>query len=378
MRGKGVICVDAALPCRGGSEAPPFIAYFVCIRKTKEKIKMKKSLLLVLLTAAALSGLSAGGGRETSPSPEAAPVEQKELRISKQYGINYLPLIVLEGRRLIEKNAKDAGLGDVKVEWLTFGGGATANDALLSGNVDLISGGIAPAVILWDKTKGAAKPLATLDRAPLILNSSNPNVKSIGDFTEKDKIALPSVKVSIQALTLQIAAAKAFGKENFARVDPWTVALPHPDALVALTSGRSEITAHFTNEPFSSVEQQNPNIHQVFTSYDVFGGPHSTNLVTTSEKFYNNNPRLVSVIIKSLNEADDWINTNRHDAALLYLEITKSKEPVELIEKILNDPDFTFTTKPLNVHYYSDFLYEVGTISSKPKQEDLFFPKVFE
>jgi NitT/TauT family transport system substrate-binding protein len=337
-----------------------------------KKIVAKASMIFFLLAVLA-GGVNAGGEKE-----HASSEEQKELRISKQYGINYLPLIVLEGRKLIEKNAKAAGLGEVKVEWLTFGGGATANDALLSGNVDLISGGIAPAVILWDKTKGAARPLATLDRAPLILNSSNPKVNGIEDFTEKDKIALPSVKVSIQALTLQIAAARAFGKENFARIDPWTVALPHPDALVALTSGKSEITAHFTNEPFSSVEQQNPAIHQVFTSNDVFGGPHSTNLVTTSEKFYNANPRLVSVIIDSLNEADEWINGNRREAALLYLEVTKSKEPVELLEKILNNPDFTFTTKPLNVHYYSDFLYEVGTISSRPTQEDLFFPKVFE
>ncbi|MDR2392789.1 MAG: ABC transporter substrate-binding protein [Treponema sp.] len=341
---------------------------------------MKKRFLVVWLVAAVISGLSARAQKEpVGPSEAPVPAEQKELRISKQYGINYLPLIVLEGHKLIEKNAQASGLGEVKVEWLTFGGGSTANDALLSGNVDLISGGVAPALILWDKTKGAAKLLAALDRSPLILNSTNPEVKSIRDFSEKDKIAVPSVKVSIQALTLQIAAAKAFGQEQYDRIDPWTVALPHPDALVALTSGKSEITAHFTNEPFASIEQQDPRVHQVFRSYDVLGGPHTANLVTTSERFYNNNPRLVSVIIKSLNEADAWINANKHEAALLYLSVTNSKEPVELIEKILNNPDITYTTKPLNINYYSDFLYSVGTISSKPeKQEDLFFPKVFE
>jgi NitT/TauT family transport system substrate-binding protein len=338
---------------------------------------MKRTLVRVGLAAVllmtAVGGLSAKGRKETGDAGE-----QKALRISKQYGVNYLPLIVLEGHKLIEKNAKEAGLGDVTVEWLTFSGGATANDALLSGNVDLISGGVAPAVILWDKTKGGAKILATLDRSPLLLNSSNPNIKSIQDFTEKDKIALPSVKVSIQALTLEIAAAKAFGKENYAKIDPWTVALAHPDALIALTSGRSEITAHFTNEPFATLEQQDPKIHLVFNSFDVFGSPHTTNLVTTSEKFYTNNPRLASVIIKSLNEADAWITAHKHDAALLYLEVTKSKEPVELIEKILNNGQITFTTKPLNLQFYSDFLYETGAISSKPTEKDLFFPKVFE
>jgi NitT/TauT family transport system substrate-binding protein len=340
---------------------------------------MKQRHNLVLATLLLAVGLSAcTAPRKEQSNTAQSPAEQKELRISKQYGVNYLPLIVLEGRKLIEKNALAVGLGEVKVEWLTFGGGSTANDALLSGNVDLISGGVAPAVILWDKTKGAAKPLAALDRSPLILNSSNPDVKGSKDFTVKDKIAVPSVKVSIQALTLQIAAAKEFGKESYDRIDPFTVALSHPDALIALTSGKSEITAHFTNEPYATLEQESPGIHQVFRSFDVFGGPHTTNLITTSEKFYNSNPRLVSVIIQSLNEADAWIANNKHDAALLYLEVSKSKEPVELIEKIINNPDITFSTKPLNVTYYSDFLYEVGTISSKPKQEDLFFPKIFE
>jgi NitT/TauT family transport system substrate-binding protein len=332
--------------------------------------KLTKVIFTAALLMAALGGVYANGNKDGSTL--------QKLRISKQYGVNYLPLIVLEGQKLIEKNALAAGLGSISVEWLTFGGGATANDALLSGNVDLISGGVAPAVILWDKTKGATKVLATLDRSPLILNSSNPNIKGVKDFTAKDKIAVPSIKVSIQALTLEIAAAKAFGKENYARLDPWTVALPHPDALIALTSGKSEISAHFTNEPFATLEQQDPKIHRVLTSFDIFGGPHTTNLVTTTEQFYNNNPRLASVIIKSLNEADAWIAANKHDAALLYLEVTKSKEPVELIDKILNNGQITYTTKPLNVNYYSDFLYETGAISSKPTEKDLFFPKVFE
>ncbi|GBU25757.1 ABC transporter substrate-binding protein [Fibrobacteria bacterium R8-3-H12] len=342
---------------------------------------MKKSFvklgIIFVLVAVVLIAINS---KRTSDGGVRISEGQRVLRISKQYGINYLPLIVLEGQKLIEKNAKEAGLGDIKVEWLTFGGGSTANDALLSGNVDLVSGGVAPAIILWDKTKASAKILATLDNLPLVLNSSNPNVKSIKDFTEKDRIAVPSVRISIQALTLQIAAAKEFGKENYAKLDPWTVALPHPDALVALTSGKSEITAHFTNEPFASVEQQNPNIHKVITSYDILGGPHTNNVVWTSEKFYNNNPQLVSVIIKSLNEADKWIATaDKHDAALLYLEITKSKEPVELIEKILNEwKNIAYATKPLNVTAYSDFLYDAGIISSKPKTEDLFFPKVLE
>ena len=53
----------------------------------------------------------------------SAFAEVKELVISKQYGISYLPLIILEEQKLIEKHAKKQGLGDVKVNWATFGGG---------------------------------------------------------------------------------------------------------------------------------------------------------------------------------------------------------------------------------------------------------------
>ncbi|MDR2744921.1 MAG: hypothetical protein LBB66_07000, partial [Desulfovibrio sp.] len=67
----------------------------------------------------------------------AGPAQGVELRVSKQYGVNYLPLIVLEQHKIIEKRAKDAGLDEVSTTWITLAGGAAANDALLSGSVDI-------------------------------------------------------------------------------------------------------------------------------------------------------------------------------------------------------------------------------------------------
>ncbi|MDR0579449.1 MAG: ABC transporter substrate-binding protein [Campylobacteraceae bacterium] len=304
--------------------------------------------------------------------------KKSELRISKQYGLSYLPLIVLEDKKLIEKNAKSAGLGDIKVEWVTFGGGATANDALLSGSVDLISGGNAPFIRLWDKTKGKVKVLAALDQSPFVLNSVNPNVKTLRDFTDKDKIALPAVKVSIQSLLLQIAVAKEFGIKNYDKLDHLTVSLKHPDALVALTSGKSEITAHIATEPFATIEQQNPNVHKVFDSYEIFGGRYTSNVVSTSEDFYKNNPELAQVVVNAINEADEWISNNKKEAAKLYLRVTKSKEPLDIIEKILNNPNIFYTSKPLpNITVFSDFLFDIGAIKTKPNSwEELFFDNI--
>src|SRR6185369_14568570 len=50
----------------------------------------------------------------------SAHAEQSELRIAKQYGLLYMQMMVMEDQKIIEKNAKAAGLGDLKVTWATF------------------------------------------------------------------------------------------------------------------------------------------------------------------------------------------------------------------------------------------------------------------
>ena len=136
-----------------------------------------------------------------------ARADMSEIHVSRQYGISYLPLMIMEDQKLIEKHAKAAGV-DVKVDWSKFASGAVMNDALLSGNLQFVSGGVAPFTTLWAKTRGNldVKGVSAINSMPLYLVTNNPNVKTIKDFTEKDKIALPAVKVSIQAVTLQMAA----------------------------------------------------------------------------------------------------------------------------------------------------------------------------
>lgn len=77
------------------------------------------------------------------------------------------------------------------------------NDALLSNSLQFASGGVGPLLTLWSRTKGNldVKAVGAINSMPLYLNTSSPNIKSLKDFTDKDKIALPAVKVSIQAVT---------------------------------------------------------------------------------------------------------------------------------------------------------------------------------
>ena len=171
---------------------------------------------------------------------------QTTVRIAKQFGIAYLPLTIMEQKQVLEEHGRRRGL-DLKTEWMKFGSGARMNEAILSGDLDLASGGISPLLTIWGKTRGniGVKGVAALNSMPLYLNTINPNVKSIRDFSDNDLIALPAVKISIQAITLQMAAEKTFGPGQHGKLDHLTVSLSHPDGMAAMLSGRSEITAHF-------------------------------------------------------------------------------------------------------------------------------------
>jgi NitT/TauT family transport system substrate-binding protein len=326
---------------------------------------LKFSLRVALVTAVAL----------LAPPLHA---ELAEIKVAQQYGISYLPLMLMEEQKLIEKHAKAAGV-DVKVGWAKFAGGNVMNDALLSNSLQFASGGVGPLVTLWARTKGNldVKAVSAINSMPLYLNTRNPNVKTIKDFTEKDKIALPAVKVSIQAVTLQMAAEKAFGEGQQGKLDALTVSLSHPDAQVALLSGASEITAHFGSPPFQYQQLEKPGTRTVLSSYDVLGGPATFNVVWTTSKFRSENPKLYDAFVKALDEATAIINQDKKAAAEAYLRISKDKDTVTDILAMLNDPAIVYTTTPQNVMKYVDFMNKIGSIKVKPDSwKDLFFPNI--
>lgn len=311
--------------------------------------------------------------------PAVAGAEVSEARVSQQFGINYLPLIVAKNQGLIEKHAKAAGIDNLKVTWSQLSGGAAMNEALLSGSLDFAAAGIAPLLTIWDKTVGNAevKAVVALDALPLYLNTSNPKIASIKDFTEKDRIAVPAVKVSIQSVVLQIAAEKAFGQYD--KLDPLTVSLKHPDATAALLSGSTEVTAHFTNPPFAFQQLDSPNIHRVLSSTEVLDGPATLNVVYATAKFRQQNPKVYGAVIKALKEADDFIVANRAEAARIYVAEEKSNLPPEYIEKILNNPEVRYGLTPLNTHKIADFMARIGSLKNKPASwKDYFFPDLHD
>jgi len=309
-----------------------------------------------------------------------AAAEQGELRIAKQYGLGYLTLMVMEDRKLIEKLANDAGMPDMKVTWATFRSSDVMNDALLSSSVDFVCLGITGLGTIWARTRGTidVRAVSGLNALPLQLNTRSPNIKGIADFTDKDKIALPAVKVSMQATLLQMWAEKELGAANRTKLDSLTVSMAHPDGMAALVSGGGEINNHFTSPPFAQMELDKPGIRKVITSTEILGGPMSFNVIATTGKFYNENPKLVAVFMKALQEATDFINRDKKAAAETYLRMTNGKQSVEEMVTTLNSPGIEYTLVPRNIVPFVDFTFRAGAIKLKPESwKDLFFPVAY-
>ena len=309
-----------------------------------------------------------------------AQAEVNEVRITKQFGLGFLPLMVMEDQKLVEKQSKAAGLPEVKGVFMTLSNPAAMNDGLLSGQIDYGTNGPPAVITIWARTKGSGneiKGVAGMVLTPMWLNTNNPNVKSIRDFTEKDKIAVTAVKVSIPAIIMQMAAVKEWGKDNYAKLDPLTVSMSHPDGMAAFLSKR-DVTAHFTSPPFMYKELEQPGVQRIMSSDDVMGGPTTFSNLYSTSKFHDANPRVYKAVLAAFIEAIDLINKDKKQAAEIYLRISGDKKStVAEIQKQIEDPNLVFTATPRNIQKYADFMFDVGSIKTKAASwKDIYFPEI--
>jgi NitT/TauT family transport system substrate-binding protein len=307
----------------------------------------------------------------TAPSPARA---EGRIRIAEQFGIVYLLLNVVRDQQLIEKHGKAEGV-DIQVDWQQLSGGSAINDALLAGLIDIAGAGIGPLMTVWDRTRGRqnVKGVASLGNFPYYLLSNNPAVKTIADFTEKDRIALPAVGVSVQSRFLQYAAARQWGEDQFDRLDKYTLALPHPDATAALVSGGTELTGHFSNPPFQDQALENPAVHVVLDTYELLG-PNSPTVLYATEQFRQDNPKTYRAFLAALAEAAAFAQQDKGAAADTYLRVTGAKISREALLKIIDNDRIEFSVTPTGTYPLAEFMHRVGAIKHKPATwQDYFF-----
>ena len=302
-----------------------------------------------------------------------------EIRLAEQFSMGYLQFNVMKRDKLVEKYATQRGLKDFKVSWQRFNGPVAMNEALLSNSTDIVSGGVPGLITLWDKTQGTSfevKGICALSSQPFLLNTANPDIKSIRDFTERDRIAVPSIKVSVQAVLLQMAAAEAFGEANYARLDPLTVSMSPPDATIALLSGAGGVASAFSVPPFQFQQLEKANIHTVLTSFDVLG-PHTFTVAWTSARFRKENPELYAAFLDAVKEATAIIVADPKATAQSWIDDSGSRLPLEMVTKVVMGPNVEWTMTPAATMKFAKFMHKVGTIKHEPTSwKDLFFPEI--
>ncbi len=295
-------------------------------------------------------------------------------------GVGFLPLFVMQKYGLIEKYAKQAGV-TVHVRWINIGGPSVMNDALLSGSADFIAAGPPAFLTLWDRTRNSVKVegVAAMTSLPMVLNTRSPGLKTLDQISERDRIAVTAIKVSIPSIIMQMYARQKYGRAQVYRFDKYTVTMTHPDGVVAMLSGSGAIDAHFTSPPFSERELQDRHVHTIMTSDDVMGGSTTFTMVSTTARFREQNPKIYRAVLEALEEANRRIVADRKTAAEILLASTGGEKgfTVNEIVEVLNDRQVKFTTTPENVSKYASFMHQVGSIRNQPSSwKDLFFPEI--
>jgi NitT/TauT family transport system substrate-binding protein len=295
--------------------------------------------------------------------------EARQLRVVKQPGLAYLPLIVMREQRLIEKRAPG-----VQIEWRQLTSGPVIRDAMIAGQIDIGSGGFPPFALAIDKGLNW-KAVGALNEMPLFLNCGKASIRSLKDLGPNDRIALPAIG-SVQHIILQMQAEKELGDPR--KLDRQVVAMAHEDATAALLSHR-EITCHLSGPPYQYEQLRSPGIVKVFDSYQSMGGPHNFNLVWTSEEWAKANPKLLAAFVAAMREAMEFIAREPSEAAGMYARSEKSSSTPAQIADIIRQPGIRYTMTPNGMTRFISFMAKTGAIkSARPSWRDYALPHLHE
>ena len=290
------------------------------------------------------------------------------VRFVEQRGLLYIPVDLMVSGGILQQEATKLGLGKIEATATALSGPGPVLDALLSGAADYGTAALPSLLTLWEKTRASAnevKAVGCVSNGAMTLYSINPNVKTLADFGEQDRIAVPTVRLSFNAMMLQMAAEQLWGDPH--RLDHLTVALAHPDAVSALSAGygKATITAHIAVQPFTDRGLKLAGAHVITDSRQVFGGPLTQITLLASSQTRAKNPVLFQAVAKALETAISAANADKRAAAALWKEVHKAPESIDDLTAQLNDEGFEFTSRPQRIAHFTAFLNRIGTLKAK-------------
>jgi NitT/TauT family transport system substrate-binding protein len=322
-----------------------------------------------------LAGLAAMLATASVP---AIAAESNDFHVARQPGLVYIQAIIMEEKKLIEKHAAALGLKDIKMRWSIITSGGVMTEAVISNSIDLAITGVSNMLLAWGKT-GNIKMLTGVAGVPFKLLTRNAKVKSIKDFGPDDRIAVPTIRASMQAMMMGIALEQAYGIGQHGRLDSNQVQLGHPDAMNALLNPQHEVNSHFSIPPFQDIALKSPLVHHVLTSTDILGGPASITNAWGQQRFVEANPIKIKAFIAALDEASDMVMNDTKTAAEIYLAVTKEKITVDELVAVMKQPGAIFSTTPQRSMLWAEYMHRIGLIKTKPGSwKDYSFPNIHD
>ena len=324
----------------------------------------------------AVAAMAGGAGLLAAPAIVRAQAPL-QVKFAQQRGLLYLPVDEMVTGGILQQEATRLGLGKVDATAATLSGPGPVVDAILSGAADYGTVALPSLLNLWEKTRGSAnevKAVGTVSNGAMTLYTINPNIKSLVDFTEKDRIAVPTVRISFNSMMLQMAAEKLWNEPH--RLDHLTVGLGHPDAVTALSAGfeKATITSHIAVQPYTARGLKIPGAHIITDSREVFGGPLTQITLIATKQTKEKNPTLFKAVANALNESIKVANADKKAAAVLWKNAQKASDNLDELVELLDDPGFEFTTQPHRIAYFAAFLNRIGTMKTKLGDwKDLFW-----
>jgi len=302
---------------------------------------------------------------------------ENKVRIIGGYALTLLPNYIVQERELIQKHAARLGLSDVTVEFSRSPSVAVANEGLITNNVDIALYGMGPMLNVWDKTNGAVKGVMAVSDYTQAVYTVDPKINSLDDLGENDRVAMTDIKTSNQALMMQMQAAEKYGWDGRFHFDPNLIAMFNEDSTAALVSGASEIKSAMLTVPYNDIVTR-AGARKIWSSDDVLGGRVSAGMLYGNVKFVEANPVLYEAVVAAYEEANEWINANPAEAAVIYVKYEPQKDGAPYIERLIREGNgFSFTTTPKGVKRFADFMHKSGLLSkSVDTWTDVFFDNV--
>jgi NitT/TauT family transport system substrate-binding protein len=341
------------------------------MRKDHIRAGIRILALLILIMALLLS--CSGGGEGVSSGGSAAGdgdgranggVRTQSFTVAEQYGLAYAPLQIMRRRGMFSERLEREGLGSTEVDWVRLGNTAAIREAILGGRVDAGFMGIPPFLIGYDR--GMEWRIAVgLSRAPLGLVTWREDIRSLEDFDENDRIALPQPG-SIQHILLSMACERELGQAD--ALDELLVTMNHPDGMQALL-GEREISAHFTSPPYVMEELARPGMRRILSGREAMGGDFTFIVGTITDRALGEMPEVSALFVESVREAAEWTEAHPEEAARLLNEEYGIDQ--EKLVEYLRHEELEYGPEILGVEQFIDFMHRHGYLRNRLDPEEV-------